>query len=173
MNAGKVVLLAAVVSGLMPITVLAQPPGVHVDAGLYYAPGRYESDCRRGNAAAGTIFGAITGGLLGSVASRGDGAAIAGGAVLGGVLGNTIAREIDCKDQPYAFRTYAVALNGDIGRVYKWRHGDVYGHFMPVRQFHRDGLVCRNFVETTWRAGKAWSHHGTACRARDGHWHFD
>jgi hypothetical protein len=33
------------------------PPG----PAAYYEPGRYESDCRRGNATAGTIFGALAG----------------------------------------------------------------------------------------------------------------
>jgi len=168
----SVLLLAAAVSGLVTTAVFAQPAAMRVDAGIDYAPVRSESDCRHANTTAGTIFGALTGGVLGSVASHGNAAAVVGGAVLGGVLGNTIAHEIDCKDQPYAFRTYSVALNGDIGRVYRWRHGDAYGHFIPTREFHRHGGLCRNFVEATYRRGEMWSHHGTACRTRDGRWHF-
>src|ERR1700722_7590071 len=38
----------------------------------YYEQGRYEDSCRRGNQAAGTIFGALAGGLIGSAASRGN-----------------------------------------------------------------------------------------------------
>ena len=140
---------------------------------MYSTPARYDPDCRQGNTTAGTIFGALTGGILGSVASHGNAAAVVGGAVIGGVLGNTIAHEIDCRDQPYAFRTYTIALNGDVGRVYRWRHGDAYGRFTPTREFHRRGLVCRNFVEATYRGGETWSHPGTACRERDGQWHFD
>ena len=173
MRKNSILLAAVAVSGLIPAAVFAQAAAVRVDAGMYGAPERYESDCRRTSTTAGTIFGALTGGALGSVASHGNAAAVVGGAIVVGVLGNTIAHEIDCKDQPYAFRTYAVALNGDIGRTYRWRHGDAYGHFMPTREFHRHGVVCRNFVEATYRRGEMWSHHGTACRARDGHWHFD
>ena len=149
------------------------PPAPAVVPGAYYREGRYENDCRRGNAAAGTIFGAIAGGLLGSAATRGNGAGIVGGVVLGGVLGNTIAREIDCDDQPYAFRVYATGLNGDIGRRYEWRHGDTYGYFTPTREYRRRGLICRNFTTITYRHGEQRAHDGVACREQDGHWRFD
>src|SRR6185295_7284509 len=51
--------------------------------GNYYHEGDYERSCRQGNAAAGTIFGAIAGGLIGSAASHGNGGAVAGGVILG------------------------------------------------------------------------------------------
>jgi len=151
----------------------APPPPPSPPAAAFYEPGRYESDCHGGNAAAGTIFGALAGGLLGSAASRGNGGAVVGGAVLGGLLGNTISREIDCDDQPYAFRVYATGLNGEIGRRYEWRHGDAYGDFIPTREFRRGDAVCRNFTETSYRGRAKQAHNGTACRARDGHWRFD
>ncbi len=50
-----------------------------------------------------------------------------GGAILGGLLGNTISRDIDCDDQPVAFRVYADGLNGDIGLRYEWRNRGNYG----------------------------------------------
>lgn len=149
----------------------APPPPA--PAGIYYQQGRYENDCHRGNAVAGTIFGALAGGLLGSAASRGNGGAVVGGAVLGGLLGNTISREIDCEDQPYAFNVYATALNGDIGRRYEWRHGDAHGEFTPIREFRRRDEICREFRETSYRGRDERSHDGTACRGRDGHWRFD
>jgi surface antigen len=151
----------------------ADVPAPPPPPGAYYEPGRYENNCHRGNPAAGTIFGALAGGLLGSAASRGNGGAVVGGAVLGGVLGNTISREIDCDDQPYAFQVYAEGLNGDVGRRYEWRHGDAYGYFTPTREFRRGGAVCRNFTETSYRGRNTREHDGTACRSRDGHWHFD
>jgi hypothetical protein len=129
------VLFAVAVSGLLAVEAFAQPAAVRVDAGMYYAPGRYESDCRRGNTTAGTIFGTLTGGVLGSVARHRNAVAVVSGAVLGGVLGDTIAGEIDCKDQPYAFRSYSVALNGQIGRIYRWRHGD------SLRPLHTDAAI--------------------------------
>lgn len=149
----------------------APPPPV--PAGVYYQQGRYENDCHSGNAVAGTIFGALAGGLLGSAASRGNGGAVVGGAVLGGLLGNTVSREIDCEDQPVAFNVYATGLNGPIGRRYEWRHGNDHGDFTPVREFRRKGEVCREFKETSYRGRENHSHDGTACRSKDGHWRFD
>jgi surface antigen len=144
-----------------------------VAAAPVYEEGRYEADCRHGNQAAGTIFGALAGGLLGGAATHGNGAAVVGGAVLGGVLGNTISKDIDCDAQPAAFQVYATGLNGDIGHRYEWRHGGAYGYFTPVREFRRKGLVCREFTETSYRGGRPVTRTGSACHERDGHWRFD
>ena len=138
-----------------------------------YEQGRYESNCRQGNTAAGTVFGALAGGLLGSAATHGNAAGVVGGAVLGGVLGNTISRDIDCDDQPAAFQVYATGLNGDIGRRSEWRHGDSYGYFTPTREFRRRGQVCREFTETSYRRGRPVTRTGVACRGGQGHWDFD
>jgi surface antigen len=138
-----------------------------------YRQGYYEQNCRRGDNVAGTVFGAIAGGLLGGGVSHGNGGAVIGGAILGGLLGNTISGDIDCNDQPYAFRTYAEGLNGDIGRRYEWRHGAAYGQFMPRREYRRGGMVCRDFTETSYRARRPYKRNGTACRGQDGYWRFD
>jgi surface antigen len=139
----------------------------------YYRQGDYEQNCRRGNVAAGTIFGAAAGGLVGSAVSRGNGGAIVGGAVLGGLIGNTVSKDIDCDDQPYAFRTYSEGLNGDVGHRYDWNHGQSRGYFQPVRDYRRSGIQCRDFTVTTYRGGRELTHDGTACRASDGQWRFD
>ena len=139
----------------------------------YYQQGQYEDSCRRDNNAAGTIFGALAGGLIGGAASHGNGGAVVGGAILGGMLGNTITHDMPCEDHPYAFRTYAEGLDGNLGHRYEWRHGEDYGYFTPEREFRRDGYVCRSFSETTFRGGQPHSHSGTACRMRDGNWRFD
>jgi surface antigen len=138
-----------------------------------YREGAYEDNCRRGNSAAGTIFGALAGGLIGSAASHGHGGAVVGGAILGGMLGNAVSRDMPCEDHQYAFRVYAQGLDGEIGHRYDWRHGDDYGYFVPEREFQRDGYVCRAFTETTYVHGQAFTRSGTACRQRDGYWHFD
>ena len=143
------------------------------DGYAYYEQGRYEENCRRGNQAAGTVFGAIAGGLIGSAASRGNGGAVVGGAILGGLLGNTLSRDIDCEDQPVAFRVYADGLNGDIGGRYEWRNRGNYGYFTPMREFRRGGLVCREFTQTSYRGGRSTTRTGTACRETSGHWRFD
>lgn len=139
----------------------------------YYRQGEYEQSCRRGNVVAGTIFGAAAGGLVGSAVSRGNGGAVVGGAVLGGLLGNTVAKDIDCEDQPYAFNTYSEGLNGDVGRSYDWNHGQARGYFRPTRDYRRSGIQCRDFTTTTYRGDRELTRTGTACRASDGNWRFD
>jgi len=143
-------------------------------APAYYEQGRYEESCRRGNTAAGTIFGALAGGLIGGAASRGNGGAVVGGVVLGGLLGNVIGRDIDCEDQPVAYRVYADGLNGDIGRPYEWHNRGNRGTFTATREYRRGGLLCREFTETTWRGGQSNTRTGSACReAGTGSWRFD
>jgi surface antigen len=139
----------------------------------YYQEGRYEDRCKKGTNVAGTLFGALAGGLIGSAASHGNGGAVVGGAILGGLLGNAVSRDLPCEDHPYAFRAYATGLNGDIGRRYEWRHGSNYGYFTPEREFYRGRNVCRSWSETTYVRGRQYTRSGTACRYTDGNWHFD
>jgi surface antigen len=149
-----------------------------------YRQGVYEDNCRRNNNVAGTIFGAIAGGLIGSAASHGhgyhghgnnQGGAIAGGVILGGLLGNALTRDMPCEDHSQAFQVYAQGLEGPIGQRYEWRNrdNDDYGYFIPQREFTRDGYVCRSFSTTTYRRGHPFTRSGTACRMRDGNWRFD
>lgn len=150
------------------------PPPPPPPPPAYYERGRYEDNCRRGNAAAGTIFGAIAGGLIGGAASRGNGGAVVGGVILGGLLGNVIGRDIDCEDQPVAFRVYADSLNGDIGRPYSWNNRGNHGTFTSTREFRRGDQVCREFTETTYRGPQSYTRTGVACREiGSGHWRFD
>jgi surface antigen len=150
------------------------PPPPSPPQAAYYEQGRYEESCRRGNATAGTIFGALAGGLIGGAASRGNGGAVVGGVVLGGLLGNVIGRDIDCEDQPVAYRTYASGLNGDIGRPYEWHNRGNRGAFTSTREFRRGGQVCREFTETSWRGNRDFTRTGIACRdIGNGHWRFD
>ena len=150
------------------------PPPPPPPPPAYYQQGRYEDSCRSGNTTAGTIFGALAGGLIGGAASRGNGGAVVGGVVLGGLLGNVIGRDIDCEDQPVAYRVYADSLNGDIGRPYDWSNRGNRGTFTSTREFRRGDQVCRAFTETTYRGGQSYTRTGTACREiGTGNWHFD
>jgi surface antigen len=139
-------------------------------SGNYYREGDYERSCHQGNAAAGTIFGAVAGGLIGGAASHGNGAAIAGGVVLGGLLGNTLSRDIACDDQRYAFDAYGRSLNGDVGRGYDWQHGNNNGTFTSTREYWSNGQYCRDFHAVTYRDGQRYERDGTACRGPDGNW---
>ena len=142
------------------------PPG-------YYQQGAYEDNCRRGNTAAGTIFGALAGGLIGGAASHGNGGAVVGGAILGGLLGNAVTHDMPCEDHPYAFRVYSDGLNGELGRHYEWRHGDDYGYFTPEREFHRDGMSAAAGPRPPMRAAAAIPARARPAAQRDGNWRFD
>ena len=139
----------------------------------YYQEGRYEDSCRRDSNVAGTLFGALAGGLIGGAASHGNGGAVVGGAILGGIFGNAITRDVPCEDHPYAMRVYAEGLDGNLGQRYEWRNGQDYGYFTPEREFRRDGYVCRSFSETSYRGDHAYTRTGSACRMHDGNWRFD
>ena len=148
-------------------------PGYYGPPPRRYHEGDYEDSCRRDNNTAGTLFGMLAGGLIGSAASHGNGGAVVGGAILGGIFGNAVTHDMPCEDHPYAFRVYAQGLDGDIGHRYEWRHGDDYGYFVPENEFHRGGYICRSFTETTYRGGHSYNHSGSACRMGDGNWRFD
>jgi surface antigen len=150
---------------------LALSSGAASAQGYYYG-----DDCHDENAHAGTIVGAIAGGIIGHQFGHGGGrtAATIGGVFLGGLAGNQIAGDMPCEDRRYAFRVYSDGFDGPIGQRYDWRNprGD-YGYFTPVREFEdEDGYVCRDFDEGVWRDGAWRERHGTACRERDGNWHF-
>ena len=91
------------------------------------------------------------------------------------VLGNVIGRDIDCEDQPIAYRRYSDSLNGDIGRPYEWSSSrGNRGTFTSVREYRRGGMVCRDFTTVTYRRGEQLARNGTACRdIGTGNWRFD
>ena len=97
-----------------------------------------------------------------------------GGVVLGGLLGNTIGRDIDCDDQPVAFRVYADGLNGDIGRPYEWNNRGNRGTFTSMREYppRRHGLprIHRNHLSPR---GELHPHRHRLPRDRHGNWRFD
>jgi len=148
--------------------VAAAPPSNY----SYYQEGRYESDCHRGNRAAGTIFGAVAGGLIGGAVSHGNGGAVVGGVILGGLAGNSLSRDIDCDDQRYAYARYNDGFSGPVGQDYRWEHGDRYGTFTPTREYRDGNYVCRDFQTMNYRDGHQYRENGTACREDDGYWHF-
>jgi surface antigen len=149
-----------------------------------YRAGDYEENCRKGNTAAGTFFGALAGGLIGGAASSGghgpfhhgaDPGAVIGGVILGGMLGNAVTSDIPCDDHSEAFGTYADGLNGKLGVAYEWNNSRTgnYGSFTPQREFHRGDQICRSFAETSYIRGHRYDRSGVACRSNDGNWHFD
>jgi surface antigen len=159
----------------------------HFDRGEYrqsddYRPTGYyyneaaDPECHRVGNPGGTIAGAVAGGLIGGAASHGNGVAIAGGAVLGGLVGNAVTSGVECYDRRYAYDSYYRGLNGNIGVRVDWRndsYGD-YGYFVPVREYDRGGIRCRDFRTVTYRrGGHEVVREGRACRRTDGQWYFD
>ncbi len=86
-----------------------------------------------GNNAAGTVLGAIVGGVLGSTVGKGDGrkAATVAGAVAGGAVGNHVAQNDDRYYEGTARRCHVVQDANEERRIvgydvqYRYR-GDVY-----------------------------------------------
>ena len=136
--------------------------------GAYY----YGSDCGS-NAATGTILGAIAGGAIGNSLGHGNGGATVAGVIFGGLAGNAIAGDMDCNDRHYALTSYSAGFEGRIGERHDWRNGDNYGSFTPVREYSRDGNICRDFRESSSRRGHDYARNGTACRHNDGNWYFE
>ena len=148
------------------------PPPSPPSGANYYREGEYEQNCHRGNQAAGTIFGAIAGGLIGGAASHGNAGAVVGGVVLGGLVGNALSRDIKCEDQRYAFARYNDAMSGPVGSEYRWEHGGNYGTVRTVDEYQDGPYTCRHFHTVNYRDGQRFERDGTACRETDGYWHF-
>ena len=138
------------------------------ERGAYY----YGNDCRD-NVAAGTVLGAVAGGMIGNRIGHGNGGATIGGVIIGGMAGNALSRDMDCGDRRYALASYSAGFEGQIGEHYNWRNGRNHGSFMAVREFARDGYTCRDFRESSSRNGRNTKRNGTACRHGDGNWYFE
>jgi surface antigen len=130
-------------------------------------------ECSGRDHTAGTVLGAIAGGVLGGAVSDGNGGAVIGGALLGGLAGNAIARDMDCEDRPYAARTYYNSFQGPVGRRYSWNHGRNRGYVVSTREYRVRGEICRDFTQVTYRRGREFTQQGTACRPMRGRdWAF-
>jgi surface antigen len=134
----------------------------------------YGSDCSNNNAA-GTLLGAIAGGVIGGSVSHGNGGAVLGGVILGGLAGNSISSNMNCDDRRYAMTSYREGFDGRIGRSHEWRNkdGGNYGTFTPTREYSRGGNVCRDYRETGYSNRHSYNRTGSACRHDDGNWYTD
>ncbi len=132
----------------------------------------FADDCSGRDHTTGTVLGAVGGAAIGGAASRGNGLGIIGGALLGGLAGNAISRDMDCNDRPYAARSYDQSFNGRIGQRSEWRNGRNRGYIVTDREYRRNGRLCRDFTQVTFRNGREFDRHGTACRSRGGDWQF-
>jgi surface antigen len=135
--------------------------------------GAFADECSGRDHTAGTVLGAIAGGVLGGAVSHGNGGAVIGGALLGGLAGNAISRDMDCEDRPYAARTYDQSFRGPVGRRYSWSRGPDRGYVVTNREYRGRGELCRDFTQVVYRRGREFTRQGTACRPmRGGDWRF-
>jgi len=132
----------------------------------------FADDCSGRDHTGATVGGAVLGGLVGGLASHGNGAAIAGGAIFGGLAGNAISRDIDCRDRERAGRAYHDSFYGDVGERYEWDGEEDHGYIVTNREYRSHGHLCRDFTQVVYRHGREFSRDGTAC-FRHGEWEFE
>jgi surface antigen len=138
----------------------------------FSAGGAYADACSGRDHTGGTVLGAVGGGLLGGLASHGNGLGIVGGAILGGLAGNALSRDMDCDDRPYAAKSYHNSFDGPIGRRYHWQRGPDHGYIVTTRQYYHGRRLCRDFTQVVYRHGREFDRDGTACRRGNGEWQF-
>ena len=96
------------------------------------------------------------------------------GIVLEGVAGQEIAHDIACADRPAAFRAFAAALRGPVGKSYYWLNATrkCHGLFRTTWVFRAHGVQCRDFALDHTINGHRYLRQGTACFEADGNWHL-
>lgn len=127
---------------------------------------------RGGKRTAGTVIGAVLGGLTGNALVRGRGKfpAILAGGVLGAIIGGSIGDSMDKADHVHA---HDALENARTGQRVTWKNPDTGADYTitPTRTYRREnGQYCRDFKTWGWIDGYEEELHGTACRANDGTW---
>ncbi|MAN61482.1 MAG: hypothetical protein CMI60_05980 [Parvibaculum sp.] len=121
---------------------------------------------------AGTIIGAIAGGLVGSQFGSGSGRLIATGvgAVAGAALGQGVGRSLDQRDRQHM--AYASTRALDTGYEQDWYNDQSgnYGTVSPGRSYNSAQGYCREYQQTVYIGGEPQQAYGTACRQPDGQW---
>lgn len=116
---------------------------------------------------AGTVIGAIFGGVIGHKASGGGAAGTAIGAVLGGTVGHLIGRYMDDNDR----REMAQALDENAPGVSRsWRNPDTGNEYTmtPTSSVYRtEAGHCRDFEQEMIVDGERRIVNATACKRPD------
>ncbi len=125
---------------------------------------------------AGTVGGAVLGGLAGSQFGGGGGqlAATAAGTLIGAFVGSEIGTSLDRADQAHAQQAANDAFEtGRTGSTTSWQNPDSgnAGMVQPQQVVgYNNGQPCRAFEQTIFVDGRAETVSGTACRNPDGTW---
>lgn len=124
---------------------------------------------------AGTLLGAVGGGLAGSAIGSGSGRLIAVGAgtLLGAFIGKSVGESLDRADVNYANQAHTTAQTAPIGQQISWSNPESgnSGTVTPTREGKDNaGNYCREYQQTVTVSGKTEQAYGTACRQPDGSW---
>lgn len=124
---------------------------------------------------AGTVLGAIGGGLLGSQIGGGRGklAATATGTLLGAWVGSEVGASLDRADRLYLQQaTYSALEYNQTGTASTWNNPDSghYGSVTPLRTYKTASEDCREYEQHIIIEGRDEIGYGTACRQPDGRW---
>lgn len=124
---------------------------------------------------AGTLGGAILGGVAGSQFGGGRGRLVATGAgtLLGALIGNEIGASLDKADRTYLTTAATKAQTAPIGQRIAWRNPGSrnQGWVPPIRDgYSTQGSYCREYQSTIVIGGRTQEGHGTACQEPDGTW---
>ncbi len=124
------------------------------------------------NQDAGTITGAVAGGLLGSTIGQGRGQvlAIAAGAGAGALIGNAVGKSMDDTDRMK--QSQALETN-NVGQPAYWSNQKTGAHYKvtPVKNVTVKGNeYCREYQTVADINGQKQKMYGTACRQPDGSW---
>lgn len=121
---------------------------------------------------AGTLIGAVGGGLAGSQIGSGSGRLVATGVgtLLGAMIGNNVGQSLDRADRIYLERASYDAF--ETGAPRAWRNPDSgnYGTVSPGYAYESHGRYCREYQHTVYVGGQPQEAYGTACRQPDGSW---
>ena len=154
--------------------------GLLAASSLFLAATPAFADCHD-EKVAGTVGGAIIGGIIGNQYGHGSGrtAATVGGAILGGIAGHEITKDA-CKDKHYdAYYyndTYDEAFEDRDDGEYNWENP--YSHhrgYIHTTEYMEDGYrdydgPCRRFEQRVWVDGEEDYGTGVACRRPNGAW---
>lgn len=124
---------------------------------------------------AGTLGGAVLGGLAGSQVGDGSGRlwATGAGVLLGALLGGEVGASLDKADMAYANQANSRAHSAPIGQTVSWSNPETgnSGSVTPVNDYRaQSGRYCREYQQTIFVGGQQQTGYGTACQQPDGSW---
>jgi len=127
---------------------------------------------------AGTVIGAILGGIIGNEMGNGNGAATGLGIILGALIGNEIGRNLDESDRVELRDAQDRAMRGRLNERVRWdgsRRGSrtgARGEFWATHEGRhvRSGEMCREYRSVIVVGRRTEDRSGIACSRRDGSW---